>query len=167
MAQSASRFLAPARTGLLGLTGVFLSAGPASAHVKWFCAFDVAGQPRGLENVLCPDFEELVGLALIVLTVAALVEETEFGASIQRALGSVLDPIRSNSELLIRAFVGFFFVALWTTGGIILTPELKTTSLFIPWLQLAIACGLLWRSTLKFSALGVLVLFATALYYYG
>jgi hypothetical protein len=32
-------------------------AGPASAHIKWFCAYDVASQPVGLENVLCPDFE--------------------------------------------------------------------------------------------------------------
>ena len=45
------------------LTGLF--AGAASAHVKWFCAFDVAGQPRGLENVLCPDFEFLVGLSIL------------------------------------------------------------------------------------------------------
>ena len=42
-------------------------AASASAHVKWFCAFDVAGQPRGLENVLCPDFELLAGLSLLGL----------------------------------------------------------------------------------------------------
>ncbi len=29
-------------------------AGPASAHIKWFCAYDVASQPVGLENVLSP-----------------------------------------------------------------------------------------------------------------
>jgi hypothetical protein len=40
---------------------------PASAHVKWFCAFNVAGQPEGLENVLCPDFEKLIGLSLVAL----------------------------------------------------------------------------------------------------
>jgi hypothetical protein len=38
-------------TGLgvvLSLSGI----AEASAHVKWFCAFDVAGQPRSLEHVL-------------------------------------------------------------------------------------------------------------------
>jgi len=25
---------------------------PASAHIKWFCAYDVASQPVGLENVV-------------------------------------------------------------------------------------------------------------------
>ena len=40
-----------------GLIGFLLNVqltGPASPHVKWFCAYDVAGQPEGLENVLCP-----------------------------------------------------------------------------------------------------------------
>ena len=36
--------------------------GTADAHVKWFCAYNVAGQPDGLENVLCLDFEFLTGL---------------------------------------------------------------------------------------------------------
>ena len=45
------------------LINVMLSAS-ASAHVKWFCAYNVAGQPDGLENVLCPDFEFLTGLSI-------------------------------------------------------------------------------------------------------
>ena len=41
--------------------------GTASAHVKWFCAYNVAGQPDGLENVLCLDFEFLTGLSILAL----------------------------------------------------------------------------------------------------
>ena len=41
--------------------------GSASAHVKWFCAYNVAEQPVGLENVLCPDFEFLIGLSILAL----------------------------------------------------------------------------------------------------
>ena len=37
---------------------------PAQAHVKWFCAFSVAGQPNGLNNVLCQDFELLSVIAI-------------------------------------------------------------------------------------------------------
>jgi len=44
---------------------LILGASQASAHVKWFCAFDVAGQPRNLENVLCANFELLVGAAML------------------------------------------------------------------------------------------------------
>src|SRR5437763_714663 len=132
---------------------------PASAHVKWFCGFDVAGQPRGLENVLCPDFEQLTGLALAVLIAGCVLEGTFVGRAMLQALNRVTSGLRSNTETLVRATCGFFFVALWTTGDILLTPELKTASTTIPWLQLAIAVGLIWQRTLPLSALGIVVLF--------
>src|SRR6188508_1277938 len=58
----------------LGVLTNLLYADDASAHVKWFCAFDVAGQPRNLENVLCANFELLVGAAILVLVLGCLVE---------------------------------------------------------------------------------------------
>jgi hypothetical protein len=139
----------------------------AEAHVKWFCAFDVAGQPRGLANVLCQDFELLVGLALVLLIAGCVVEGTFVGAALQRALNRATGPIATQSELLFRAICGGFFVALWTKGGILLTPELTTDFEFVPWLQLAIAAGMLWRRTLPLSALGIVVLFGLALSRYG
>src|SRR3569832_3018631 len=63
-----------------------LLAGRAEAHVKWFCAFDVAGQPRGLENVLCPDFEYLIGLSLITLLDGALFEGTHIDLAMKRSM---------------------------------------------------------------------------------
>jgi len=42
-----------------------VACGTADAHVKWFCAYNVAGQPDGLENVLCLDFEFLTGLSVL------------------------------------------------------------------------------------------------------
>ena len=140
---------------------------PASAHVKWFCTFDVAGQPRGLENVLCTDFELLSGLALAVLFAGMTLERTKLGTALVQALDEVTGRLQANTELLIRAVCGFFFVALWTMGGILLTPELKTTSAIVPWIQLAIAAGLLSRRTLPLSALGIVGLYALAVSQYG
>ena len=166
--------LAPIRRILPGFPTVsavigssLICPGEASAHVKWFCAFDVAGQPRGLENVLCPDFELLVGLALVVLVAGCLVEGTPVGAALQRALDRVAGRLATDSELLVRALCGFFFVALWTTGGMILTPELKTDSSAVSWLQLALAATMLWRRTLPLAALGIVFLFGLALRNYG
>ena len=139
----------------------------ASAHVKWFCAFDVAGQPRGLENVLCPNFEGLVGLAVLLLILGCLVDGTAFGDALQRALDRVTSVIGADHEILIRAVCGFFFVTLWVLEGIILTPELKTTAPWVPWLQLAIAAGLIWRVTMPLSGLGIVVLYALAVRDYG
>jgi hypothetical protein len=139
----------------------------ANAHVKWFCAFNVAGQPRGLENVLCADFEGLVGLAVLFLIFGCLVDGTAFGDALLRALDRVTSDIQSNHEIIIRAVCGFFFVSLWNAEGILLTPELKTTSAWIPWFQLAIAAGLIWRRTMPLSGLGIAVLFGLAIRDYG
>jgi hypothetical protein len=151
--------------------GAFLSvagfATEASAHVKWFCAFNVAGQPRGLENVLCADFEGLVGLAVLFLILGCLVDGTALGDALMRAFNRVTSEIRSNHEILIRAVCGFFFVTLWSMEGILLTPELKTSAGWIPWLQLAIAAGLIWRRTMPLSGLGIVVLFGLAVRDYG
>ena len=165
------RFMTNKVTGLLpaaiATAAIFSSIDSASAHVKWFCAFDVAGQPVGLANVLCLDFEELTGLTVFVLVAAGMIERTPLGAALVRSIVNFMAPVRWNSDLLIRAVAGFFFVNLWSLGGIIITPELKTTSQLIPLLQLGIAACLLWRQTLVLSAAGIVALYAVALHDYG
>lgn len=150
-------------TTLLTLAGT----NAAMAHVKWFCAYDLVGAPRGLDEVLCADFEKLVGLSVLALLVGGLLEGTVLGAALIRSLDRTTAWARANTELMFRAVLGAFFVALWTLGGVILTPELKTANTALPWFQLAIAAGFLWRRTMPFSALGIVVLFATAVAEYG
>lgn len=161
-----------ARRKLLAVFGLcvavnLLCTQEASAHIKWFCAYDVAGQPRGLYNVLCPDFELLVATALSLLLAGYLVEGSVIGTALLSALNRVTSALRDNTEVLMRAGCGFFFVALWTKGGVILTPELITTSAIIPWLQLGLALCLVWRQTLPIAALGIVGLFGFAMYEYG
>jgi hypothetical protein len=141
--------------------------GPASAHIKWFCAYDVASQPVGLENVLCPDFELLTGLSLLGLLTGAAVEGTIIGNAVVRALDQATGYIRDNIEFIFRAACAFFFISIWSVGGILLTPELKTDSIWIGALQLAIAAGMLSRRTMPLSALGVFVLFDIGVWNYG
>ncbi len=152
---------------LLSMSLLLGFADVAEAHVKWFCAFDVAGQPVGLANVLCPDFEELTAVAIFVLIAAGMIERTPLGTALVRSIVSFMAPVRWKSDILIRAVAGFFFVNLWSIGGIIITPELKTTSEYIPLLQLGIAACLLWRQTLVLSAAGIVTLYAIALHDYG
>jgi hypothetical protein len=133
--------------------------GSASAHVKWFCGFNIAGQPRGLENVLCPDFEFLFGLSILALMSGCLLEGTNLGAAMIRAMDRTTAFVRDNTELMFRAGCGFFFIAIWAIGGILLTPELKTSSTLIGALQLGIAAGMLSRRTMPLSALGIGVIF--------
>jgi len=142
-------------------------AEPASAHIKWFCAYDVASQPVGLDNVLCPDFELLTGLSLLGLLTGSAVEGTVVGNAILRAFDQATSIIRDNIEIIFRAACAFFFISIWAVGGILLTPELKTNSIWIGVLQLAIAAGMLSRRTMPLSALGIFALFDIAVWNYG
>lgn len=151
----------------LGFGANAVYADDASAHVKWFCAFDVAGQPRNLENVLCANFELLVGISMLALLMGCLVERTPVSEGMHRAFDRVFDPIQANTELLFRAGCAFFFISIWAAGGILLTPELKTSSTAIGFLHLAIAAGMLSRKTMPLSAAGIGVLFVVAILQYG
>ena len=126
----------------LGFVSAIAFADSASAHVKWFCAYNVAGQPIGLEQVLCPDFEYLVGLSALALMTGALIERTGFGIYPLTALGRVTHFIEDNTELMFRAGGAFFFIAIWGVGGIILTPELKIDSTAVGTIQLIVAVSL-------------------------
>ncbi|TXN41552.1 hypothetical protein FV232_04695 [Methylobacterium sp. WL30] len=152
---------------MLAVPAVLFTPSEASAHVKWFCAYDVAGQPRGLEQVLCLDFEWLVGLSVLCLMFGCLAEGTPLGTALLNALDRVTARLRTDTELLVRATLGFFFVSLWTLGGIILTPELKTDAAWIPWFQLALAACLIWHRTLPLAGAGIIVLFGYATWSYG
>jgi hypothetical protein len=144
-----------------------LVAGSASAHVKWFCAYDVAGQPEGLENVLCADFEVLTGFSILVLMTGSVLEGTPIGLAMVRALDRVTGFVRENTETMFRAGCAFFFIAVWGVGGILLTPELKTNSLIVGAIQLGIAAGMVSRRTMPLSALGIFVLFGIGVWQYG
>jgi hypothetical protein len=142
-------------------------AGAASAHVKWFCAYDVAGQPEGLENVLCPDFEMLTGLSILALMTGCVLEGTVVGATMLRALDRATRFVRDNLETIFRAGCAFFFISIWGLGGVLLTPELKTSSVLVAAIQLGIAAGMLSRRTMPLSSAGIFALFAIGVWEYG
>src|ERR1700739_5041992 len=103
-----------------------LLANSASAHVKWFCAYDVAGQPVGLENVLCPDFEAMTGLSILALMTGGIFEGTPVGMAMLKALDLATAWLRNNVEIIARAACAAFFIALLAMGGVLLTPGLRT-----------------------------------------
>jgi hypothetical protein len=94
MLQVQSRRLPGAAATVLAIVSNLVFADQASAHVKWFCAYDVAGQPRGLENVLCPDFEVLTALALAILVTGCVIEGSALGNALLRALDRTTEVIR-------------------------------------------------------------------------
>jgi hypothetical protein len=141
--------------------------GAANAHVKWFAPFDVTNAPRPLLEVLSTDFWLLNLGALLALWLICLIERTQLGETLLRSTDPIGAGLRENTEKVFRLAVATFFIALWALGGIIITPELKTDSEAISWLQAAIAAGMFWRRTMLLSALGIGFLFAYGVASYG
>ena len=144
-----------------------LLAGSASAHVKWFCAFDVAEQPVVLEHVLNPAFESLTGLSILGLMTGAILEQPPVGPALLRALDRATGWLRDHIEIIARAATAFFFISIWALGGVLLTPELKTNSTLVGAIQLGIAAGMVSRKTMPLSALGIFVLYDIAIWQDG
>ena len=135
--------------------------------MKWFCAYSVAGQPEGLGNVLCQDFELLSVIAIAALVFGALVDRSFIGEKLNLALDRVFALVAVQPDTMVRAGVAFMMIGAFSLGGVLLTPELTTTSPFVPWLQLLIALCLIDRRTLPVAALGLASLFVMALAKYG
>lgn len=154
------------RIGVIALPPLLI-ASPAHAHVKWFSPFEVAGQPRVLEKVFGLDFVALSILAVAVMIVGCILDRTVIGETIARALDRVTVVVRINGDVLLRAVCAFFCIALWTMGGTLLTPELKTGLPWVPPLQLAMAASLLFRRTSILAGIGILILYARAVQAYG
>jgi hypothetical protein len=138
-----------------------------AAHVKWFSTFNVAATPRPFASVLSSNFAVLFAVALAALWAGTLIERTRFGFTLRETLDRLTAAIQPRTDALIRACAGGFFVSLWVLGNIILTPELKTASTVIQWLQLAIAIGLFWRRTTVLSGFGIVALYAIGVANYG
>lgn len=155
---------------LLALTiGVLTIVCPSNAyaHVKWFAPYNVATEPRSLSSVLSPAFVGLFLLSLAIMVIAALLERTPIGAVLTATFDRLSDGLRPRTEALLRACGGAFFIAIFVLGNVILTPELKTQSAVIPWLQAAIALGLFWRPTMILSGLGIVALYVIGVANYG
>jgi hypothetical protein len=154
---------------LFGAPTVILALTPSSAraHVKWFAPYDVSSTPVSLSAALNGSFAELGVFALFLMWVFCRIERVEFGAAILDSVESVFSGLRDRTEALIRAGTAAFYIAIWATGGIILTPELKTSSEVVNWLQALIAVCTFWRATLPISALGIFTLFGVGLWDYG
>jgi hypothetical protein len=150
-------------------------AGPAEAHVKWFCgAVDVRTPPLPLHAVLTSTVLVLGVVATILLSAGSLADglaERRWPAVLRKNHQPIVE------ELIVRTGMGFFLVLLWLDAGVaawgtpqdrvILTPELLDSAGWLGWLQLATAALLISRRTLPLAALGLATVYAVGIARYG
>ena len=153
--------------GALGASGVLcVASSAASAHVKWFAPFDAAEPPVAVTSMPMAIWPILI-LVVVVFCAATHLERTVVGTAFLKVCEVATTAFHARIEDLIRGSSAVFFAALALDGGMILTPELKTDASWVPIVQAAIAVGMFWRSTLPFSALGIVALLLFGMVSYG
>ena len=151
------------------LVGAFLLVlpGRSQAHVKWFCAYDTTIPPLPIKQVLTPAFAAIAILFCALMFVAYVADRALNTSSWSKRIDDRMFRSVADTNSIIRVAVGILFLLLWDSGGTILTPELKTTSSLVPWVQIAIAASMMFHSTTKFGAVGIMALYLYAVEEYG
>lgn len=144
----------------------FLLALPASAdaHVKWFAPYIVDAPPQSVVHTLKdPAFWIGIALVLAFFLATRAIELSRFGATALKGLDTLTDPLWRRLDDFVKVVIAAFFVAIFAIGGIYLTPDLRTPSEWVSWMQLAIAGCIFWRATQPLAAAGIVVLWIVAL----
>jgi hypothetical protein len=131
----------------------------ASAHVKWFVICNASDDPLPPQAVFTPTFWLFSALFVTVLYVGCAIEQTKLGASLSRLLDRWTEPLHKRMDGLLRAVAAVSFTLLWADGGVILTPELKGSSIWLSAVQVLIPIYLIARATLPAAAVGIVVLY--------
>jgi len=166
MLQGACRALAPILLHAAAALAVVAALHPARAwaHVKWFAPYDVAQSPVPITGVMTTHFiVVLAGFALLVF--GGFLLDRLVSRSSRRIAG--LERWKAAEEKIMRAGIGAFFMALFTMGGIILTPELRTDAGWPAWLQLGIAASMISARTCVLGGVGIVVLYIYGVALYG
>ena len=147
----------------LALAGALVPAA-ASAHVKWFAPYIVDAAPAPITRTLAdPFFWSGIVLVLVFFIATRLVERSAVGEATLDAMDRVTNPLWFRLDDFVRIVIAGFFVAIFSVGGIYLTPDLKTPAEWVSWVQLLIAAGIVSRNTMPFSAAGIIFLWVLAL----
>lgn len=151
----------------IGTVSLSLLPTASQAHIKWFCSYDTTVPPLPPGDVLTPAFAWAVAwfstMMFLAYTLDLIVDRNGW----LRRMDSNLMRCAPAIPYIVRSAVGSFFLVLWAGGTTILTPELRTSAVWVPWLQLAIALSTLWRGSLIFTAIGINILYLYGVLQYG
>jgi hypothetical protein len=144
-----------------------LTSTTATAHVKWFVNCNVSDDPLPAQAVLTATFFLFFTLFLIVLFIGCATERTAVGTNISQLLDRYTAPLYRRADDLLRSVAAVSFALLWADGGLIITPELKASSIWLSAIQLLIPMYMFMRATLPAAGAGIIVLYGYGVATYG
>jgi hypothetical protein len=149
------------------LVGLALTSTAASAHVKWFVNCNVSDDPLPIQAVFTPTFFLFFTLFLVLLYLGCAAERTVLGESISQFVDGRAAPLHRRADDLLRSAAAVSFALLWADGQLIITPELKASSVWLSAIQLLIPMYMFTRATLPAAGAGIILLYGYGVATYG
>jgi hypothetical protein len=162
-----SRVVKPAVLAGCFVVCTIVTTAPAAAHVKWFVNCNVSDAPLPLSAVFTTTFFLCLTLFLSLFFLACVAERTAFGSILLKLLDRCTAPLHDRADELLRAAAAVSFALLWADGAVILTPELKSSSISLSAMQLLIPIYLFSRATLPAAGASIIVLYGYGVATYG
>jgi len=138
----------------------------AFGHVKWFADFSFNDRPLSLSEAVGPLFYILTVLSIIVIGSMVILDEKIKEWPLYQSIDTWLQDRKGNSLLIMRIVTGATLLLSWQ-GDAVLVPELQVTAPWVGWAQFILAFMLLFDRLVKYSGLGLLVLYIFAVFQYG
>lgn len=142
----------------------------ALAHVKWFAPYDLLCPPRPLFSVVNGAFFKVFcGVMVVIMFATAYIDVllTQRAHALNQFVHKLTEFFQPNAFLLIRLGVFLFLLAVSYLGNVLLTPELQTEWPWVRWLQLLMAVLVVMPKTAFLTAVGIGILYVSAIYQYG
>ncbi|WP_211644349.1 DUF305 domain-containing protein [Loktanella sp. SALINAS62] len=150
--------------GALLVLAAIVAPASASAHVKWFAPYIVDAAPAPVTYTLTNSwFWSGIALVLVFFIATRLFERSAAGELTLDRMDRVALPLWLRLDDFVRIIIAGFFVAIFSVGGVYLTPDLQTPAEWVSWVQLLIAIGVVSRRTMPLSAAGIIFLWVLAL----
>jgi hypothetical protein len=154
---------------------VFLTtvcAESVEAHVKWFVEFDVSKPPAPIGEVLSGDFVKMFLISVAGVYVFFLIDRYIYEHRILTEFDERLKMFDDRANTIMRVSAGVFFLSLFVWYQVhgstfYLTPELKTSAAYVPWLHLIMALCVLTRVSTPVAGVAIFVLYIAAARDYG
>lgn len=133
---------------------------PAHAHMKWFIYPDFSEAPLSPGDLAADPLMWVMTVGIVLaMALAAWAERLRAVQPVFVTLDGIRNRYITRLDDALRTCVAIHFVMMWSVGGIILTPELRTDLHWLAWPQMIAALAVVFRRTAWIGGLAILSLY--------
>ena len=142
------------------------------AHVKWFVEYDITKPPMPIGEVLNGMFVQMFLVSVVGVYLFFLADRYIYEGGYLAEFDKKLKLFDNLAKAIMRAAAGIFFLSLFIWYLVygttfFLTPELKTSAGYVPWIHLLMALSVLSCRTTPITGIGIFFMYVAAALDYG